>query len=462
MAKQRESKQEGITAISVQGFKSLAEESRIEIRPLTILAGANSSGKSSMMQPLLLMKQTLEASYDPGPLLLDGPNAKFTSVDQFISHVKKNANGQAFGVEIEHAKYTTLKVVFSFLRDQMPEITDMIYKDKKNEFSLHLRPNLSSRKIKKAFSIPKKNQIKWPKGLEFEVVRNRCFLKIIRDATSSLREQKNILEGFATLLRDPNKISQLFRYDLLMRSMIHSPDRYDRLIRSTIHVPGLRGNPERVYKTTATGPDFPGTFENYVASVVALWQTKNDDRLNQLAEMLVALGLTWKIATKTVDYTQIELLVGRLPQPRAADDLVNIADVGFGVSQVLPVLVALLIAEPGRLVYLEQPELHLHPRAQYALAKILAASAKRGVRLVVETHSALLLLMVQTLVAKGNLDPELVKLHWFSRSDENGTTSIQSADLDENGAFGDWAEDFGDIELMAEGAYLDAVEGRSK
>ena len=108
MAKQRTSKREGITAISVQDFKSLGRESRIEIRPLTILAGANSSGKSSMMQPLLLMKQTLEASYDPGPLLLDGPNAKFTSVDQFLSHFQQHR--QAFSVEIEHAKYTTLKM----------------------------------------------------------------------------------------------------------------------------------------------------------------------------------------------------------------------------------------------------------------------------------------------------------------------------------------------------------------
>ena len=72
MAKQQTSKDDpkeapnkGITAISVQGFKSLAKESRIEICPLTILAGANSSGKSSIMQPLLLMKQTLEASHDP-------------------------------------------------------------------------------------------------------------------------------------------------------------------------------------------------------------------------------------------------------------------------------------------------------------------------------------------------------------------------------------------------------------
>ena len=75
----------GIMRISVKGFKSLAEECSIEIRPLTILAGANSSGKSSIMQPLLMMKQTLEATYDPGPLLLDGPNVRFTSADQFFS-----------------------------------------------------------------------------------------------------------------------------------------------------------------------------------------------------------------------------------------------------------------------------------------------------------------------------------------------------------------------------------------
>ena len=48
---------EGITKITVGGFKSIAQEQTIEIRPLTILAGANSSGKSSMMQPLLLLKQ---------------------------------------------------------------------------------------------------------------------------------------------------------------------------------------------------------------------------------------------------------------------------------------------------------------------------------------------------------------------------------------------------------------------
>src|SRR5207249_2320709 len=77
--------QEGITRITVCGYKSIGQEQSIEIRPLTILAGANSSGKSSIMQPLLLMKQTLEASYDAGALKIDGPIVNFTSTNQLLS-----------------------------------------------------------------------------------------------------------------------------------------------------------------------------------------------------------------------------------------------------------------------------------------------------------------------------------------------------------------------------------------
>ena len=88
------------------------------------------------------------------------------------------------------------------------------------------------------------------------------------------------------------------------------------------------------------------------------------------------------------------------------EDLVSIADVGFGISQTLPVIVALLAAEPGQLVYIEQPEIHLHPRAQMAMAKILADAANRGVRVVAETHSSLLLLGIQSLVAEGKLSPD--------------------------------------------------------
>src|SRR5215469_980414 len=89
-----------ITRITVGGFKSISQEQSIEIKPLTILAGANSSGKSSMIQPLLLLKQTLEATYDPGPLLLNGPNAKFTSAEQLLSRTDDEKSENTFHVGI--------------------------------------------------------------------------------------------------------------------------------------------------------------------------------------------------------------------------------------------------------------------------------------------------------------------------------------------------------------------------
>jgi predicted ATPase len=133
------------------------------------------------------------------------------------------------------------------------------------------------------------------------------------------------------------------------------------------------------------------------------------------------------------------------------------------VSQTLPVLVGLSAANESELVYLEEPEIHLHPRAQVKLADILANAAKRGVRVVAETHSTLLLTAVQTLVAKGELKPELVKFHWFQRDPKTGVTKVTSTGLDENGAFSDsdWPEDFDQVILSADSAYLDAVAERS-
>ena len=94
--------------------------------------------------------------------------------------------------------------------------------------------------------------------------------------------------------------------------------------------------------------------------------------------------------------------MGRLPHPRqgGAKDLVSIADVGFGVSQTLPVVVASAPRSQEQLVYIEQPEIHLHPRGQVAMARLLVNAARRGARVVAETHSSLILLAVQTLLPR--------------------------------------------------------------
>ncbi len=429
----------GITAISVRGYKSLFDECRLEIRPLTILAGANSSGKSSVIQPLLLLKQTLEASYDPGPLLLNGPNVQFTSADQLFSRVTEKNAIDKFTIKLTADGEIFLANTFKKDPRKGIELVEMEYREGKN--TTVIRADMTAQEIASSLVSAMHNLDKLIPGWEsifkmlfepnaLKIVRKRCFLKF------------ELPQGGEAFVSFPNV---LFEY----------------YIRKLIHVPGFRGNPERTYKTTASGPEFPGTFENYVASVVNYWQVSEDHRLKDLGNWLETLGLTWKVEAKPVDDTQVELHVGRLPHSARGGirDMVSIADVGFGVSQTLPVLVALLTAEPGQLVYLEQPEIHLHPRAQVALAQVLADAANRGVRVIAETHSSLLLLGVQSLVAEGKISPDKIKLHWFKRRND-GVTEITSTDLDEAGAFGDWPEDFADVALETESRYLNAVELR--
>jgi AAA ATPase domain len=154
----------------------------------------------------------------------------------------------------------------------------------------------------------------------------------------------------------------------------------------------------------------------------------------QLQSHLKKLGLTDNIQTQRFNETQLELRVGRVP---GSSDTVNIADVGFGVSQVLPVIVALLVAEQGQIVYVEQPEIHLHPHAQVAMAEIFAEAINRGVQVIVETHSELFLLGIQTLVTEDTVAPDDV---------QNGI-DISPALL-RNGLVKWWVENFGRLFLF--------------
>lgn len=424
---------QGLTKIVVTGFKSLVKQAVIEIRPLTLLAGANSSGKSSIMQPLLLLKQTLEAPYDPGPLLLDGPNVRFTAAEQFLSR-QQNLSAHCFvSFATDNA---SISCMFQQNKQAMLEILATQYYDQDNnpQGPLILTPDTRMTFDEFATKSHRAEDLyKALKGIsdgpfsDWATQRRRCYLEAVWEPMTADSDPLHIF---------------------------HSP--LQTLPTEVIHLPGLRGNPERTYKISAVADKFPGTFEHYVASLIHHWQQTNDDRLTTLTAQVQRLGLAETVQAQRQNGSSVEVKVGF-----SADEnfMVSVADVGVGVSQVLPVLVALLVAQPGQLVYIEQPEIHLHPRAQVALAEILATAARRGVRVVAETHSSLLLLAMQTLVAEEKLAPELTMLNWFER-DAQGISRISSTELDERGAFGEWPEDFGEVDLGIQSRYLDAVEMR--
>lgn len=427
-----------ISEIQVAGFKSISEEQKIEIRPLTILAGANNSGKSSIIQPLLLLKQTLEATYDPGPLLLNGPNLKFTSAEQLLSRIGKSDSSDIFqmgmrlstGERFETTFRKETKMGFRIERMDIPwEARELTFTPEMTQ------TDIIKTGITKGLDFSTVAPEGYKQG-QWEIKRDRCFIGPVWVAKRS--DGTSIFHG------------------------ARPGAKWEEIIPHVIHLPSWRGNPERAYPVAAIGPTYPGTFEKYTASVISQWIEEQSGNLDQLNEDLRSLKLTGGVLAKRLYDIQLELYVGRLPDvtPEHPENRVNIADVGVGVSQTLPVLVALHAARPGQLVYVEQPETHLHPRAQFALAQVLASAAKRAVRVVVETHSSILLLGVQTLVAEGKLEADKVKLHWFQR-EKNGRTVVHTGELDEAGRFGDWPEDFDDETLTVQKRYLDAASKRA-
>jgi len=405
-----------IEAISVSGYKSIAKEQKITLRPLTLLAGANSSGKSSAIQPFLLLKQTLEAAYDPGGLLLDGPNVRLTLARQAITKGQRR-----FSIRFHRRGGSEVQVVYGRVADGRLDVERTVLKSPADGLNA-------------SFTAGGSTGNQGP----FKTVRRRCFLDVQFDSEDPL--------GLGVL---PKRV-----YD---------PEALENFIRGISHLPGLRGNLDRTFRTTAIGEYFPGTFDNYVASIIASWQTPaGRRRLDAVCADMDLLQLTWKVEATRLDDSRVELQVARTHESRSAKvaDLVSIADVGLGVSQALPVVVALHAARPGHHVYLEQPELHLHPSAQWRMAQVLASAVKRGVKVIVETHSSLILRGIQTLVATGTLSNDDVVLHWFTRDGKTGHTQVDAAMLDGNGAFGEWPSDFDNVSLHADQAYLDAVARR--
>ncbi len=376
-----------------------------------------------------MIKQTLEVGFDPGPLLLSGPNVAFSASTEIFwkgGYGTDQASSFVIGFRDIDGEY--------------------------NELTFRQTPHGIDLEQMRFRSVTDSPMITFSAGMELDDAVMELIPSNIREIISAdgehawtLKRNRCFFEIVATAQRTgPSSVGP---YPALSYT---STD--------LLHVPGLRDNPARFYPATQVGPVFPGVFQSYIASIIQSWTDTKDPRLGELGVQLQELGLTWKVATQRIDDTRVALRVGRLPKGRrgGSRDLVNIADVGLGISQVLPVLVALLTASRRQYVYLEQPEIHLHPRAQVALAEIIMTAAMRGVRVICETHSYLLLRAIQEAAVRLEAPEDTVGLNWFMR-DRSGATRVESAYLADNGSFDGWPNDFADVEMDIEDRYLQAV-----
>jgi predicted ATPase len=228
---------------------------------------------------------------------------------------------------------------------------------------------------------------------------------------------------------------------------------FERLF-SHIHPLGpTRVDPQRHYHWEGTHPESVG--QNGLNAIDALlsarvdqqttpYEDKNvriEDRISAwLQDMDLAYSFSLKRANSGTD-RNYDVLIQKGP----ASAQVALADMGYGLSQFLPVLVHCYYVPEGSTLILEQPGIHLHPMVQSQLADLLIEVVnERKLQILVESHSEHLLTRLQRRIAEKQIDQNNVALY-FCRNNE-GVSTIEKLDVDESGDIKNWPENFfGDV-----------------
>ena len=432
-----------------------------------------------------MLKQTIENPIDPGALLINGANVQFANADQFFTQAADRITASAMKITIQ-MHYGRVTLTFVPSNDKGIDIARAKYmctpKGAREPGTFDIHIGMGSRDIE--HQVPKNirdialseasDTLDHIFDIDFSLDEqiDSYLRKVVggNELDQSAKDTKRMLLGKQAWIVKRSRCFLDAAYSTPQGALDHyvmglhrtTLSNFIEAVSGVIHVSAQRKQDLRNFRVADIESGFPGTFEDYTAAVVEAWERARSTQLDQLTDTLQRLDLTSSVSTRRRGDAEVEISVAR-PQERVVGGrkptMVSLADVGVGISHVLPILVALEVAERGQIVYIEHPEGHLHPRAEYGLAEALARAANRGVRVVLETHSSLLLLHIQTLVARGKLDHSDVTLHWFTL-DKEGFTSVTAVKPDEHGRTGDWPEDFADIEMNASSQFIRAARGR--
>ena len=202
----------------------------------------------------------------------------------------------------------------------------------------------------------------------------------------------------------------------------------------------LRAPPRRTeqwnqQRPGSLGPDGSGAIKALLAS--ANDRQSQGALISEISEWLNRMGAAERLEVRQLgNSTHYEIRVVR-------DGMdCNLLDVGFGISQVLPVLTLAYFAPRNSTVIIEEPEIHLHPLAQRLLADLFVKVAMdRDIQFLVETHSEHLFRRLQFLIADEQFDEDQCRLYFVERGHE-GAAALRGLELDTYGRIANWPENF--------------------
>ncbi|EQB2597221.1 AAA family ATPase [Aeromonas salmonicida] len=248
-------------------------------------------------------------------------------------------------------------------------------------------------------------------------------------------------------------------------------------LNSIYYLGPLRDHPKRIYSWSGETIESVGQKgELTIAAILAasaqerMLNRGHRQRLTRfdefIAKWLKDLGIIESFAVKPVAEGRKEYEV--LVKTHVSASEVKITDVGFGVSQVLPALVQAFYCPPNSTIWMEQPEIHLHPQVQAELADVFISATQarengkeRHVQLIVESHSEHFLNRLQLRVAEGVVAPEDVAVYFCRRA--GATTELEPLRLNMFGEIENWPENFfGDEMADIAGRTLAAIRRKKK
>ena len=454
-----------LNRLKLENFKAW-RKADFRFGKVTGFFGANSAGKSSLLQFLLLLKQTKNAT-DRGLVLDFGGPDDLANLGTFNDVVHQHDEDRQITWRLDWTLPRTLRIYDSTTRRR------------------HLLFRGDSLQMRCSVGLENKRLQSAELAYRFDGVVFRLQQSADSPHDFKLASEGGSFEFLRTRGRPsplphpvkthlfPNQVKSNYQNSAFLADFELE---YENLMDSLYYLGPLRVYPQRQYHWGGTSPSDVGPRGE--RTMDAMLAATRDNRLETLrpraqgvprvpfqqiiAHWLQELGLIHNFSLEEIaEGTNLYRAMVTTPGSRVPTAL---TDVGFGVSQVLPALVLLYYVPEGSTVLMEQPEIHLHPAVQSGLADLmLNVAAVRNVRIVVESHSEHLMRRLQRRVAEADVSAEDVQLYFVSSPE--GRAFASDLCLNEWGEIENWpnrffGDEMAEIAAIAK-ASLARKQGRS-
>ncbi len=445
-----------LTRLRLENFKSWQDTGDIALKPITGFFGPNSSGKTSLFQSLLLMKQSAELIYH-GAMFHFGNEKTPVDLRDFRSVVYDHDTTRILKLRLGWQSSTEIEIPDHYAGGTVSQ-GDSI------GFEVESQGDVTSQETSRtldAMAYYIAGSRRFGVQRERDPLAYNVFARGPTFTDSRHLGRDDVGLHPTSFCSFPYSTRIPAQYQTFLSNLEYS---MRLLLRNLYYLGPLRAFPQRLYVWSGASPPDVGRIGEYaVDSMLSSRELTHfgenglDSRYQsideQIAVWLKRLGLVhdFRVGALAEDRRVFEVKVRKSPQSAE----VLLTDIGFGVSQLLPVLALCFYAPQNSTVILEQPDMHLHPSVQAGLADVFIDACKsRGVQIMFESHSEHLLRRLQRRIAEGDIQEEDVGLY-FCSTDDSGSSKISQLKFDQFGNISNWPKDFfgdqfGEIAAMSE------------